>query len=94
MVYSQSQQLRQLGKKALPAGLITVQDVQGDHDGRGAPDDSIAGHETEIPRVAALVAVVAQHEIVALGNGHRAESPQRRLPGGDQDRMFSAGLIK
>ena len=60
----------------------------------GAADDAVAGYEAEISRIAAVVAIVAHHEVVPLGNSHRAESPRGRLTGGDQDRMFSADFFR
>ena len=65
-------------------------EIGGGDDGVGFADDFGARDETEKARVAAVVAVVAQHEVVAGGHDGRAEIARRRA-GGQRHHSVGAG---
>ena len=51
----------------------------------GASDDVAAGYESEVARVRAVISIVAQHEVHAVGNHQRAEEALRYAIRQDHD---------
>ena len=60
-------------------------EIGGDDDGFGGADDFGARDETEEARIAAVVAVVAHHEVVAGGHADGAEVAEGRAAGQSHD---------
>src|SRR5450830_445437 len=82
--------LFQLHAEALHPWLPVILDIGRYQDTLGLADQQFAWHETEVARIAAIVAVIAQHQVMIGRHGDGAKAAQGRQLRQDLDAMRMA----